>query len=140
MILTKKLCILFVFLIGKSLISFGQATLTVEINGLRNNRGQVLVELSDENGIHVKGISQKIRNNQCIILIQDLNPGKYGLKYFHDENNNSKLDMNWIGIPLEGYGFSNNAKGLFRPPAYEKTIFEVKQSTSINCYVGYILK
>lgn len=140
MSLLKKLCILIIILTANSLISFGQVSLTIEITGLRNNRGQILIELCDENEVNVKGVSQKVSNNQCILLIQDLKPGKYGLKYFHDENNNNKLDVNWIGIPIEGYGFSNNAKGRFGPPAFEKTIFELKQSMSIQCYVGYIFK
>ncbi|MEA4981799.1 MAG: DUF2141 domain-containing protein [Paludibacter sp.] len=137
--LLKKLCVTAIFFTGISLSSSGQIALTIEINGLRNNWGQVLVELSDAKNVGVKGVSHTIRNNQCVIVIEGLNRGKYGLKYFHDENNNSKFDMNWIGIPLEGYGFSNNAKGIFRPPAYEKTLFELKHSMTIKCYISYIL-
>jgi uncharacterized protein (DUF2141 family) len=68
-----------------------------------------------------------------------LKPGKYAFKYFHDENNNNKkMDTNVIGIPKEGYGFSNNAKGRFGPPDFKDTIFEIKNDTTIICTINYI--
>jgi uncharacterized protein (DUF2141 family) len=36
---------------------------------------------------------------------------------------NGKLDTNWLGIPIEGYGFSNDAKGLFGAPSYSAARF-----------------
>ncbi len=44
--------------------------------------------------------------------------GRYSIKAFHDENNNSKLDTNFLGMPTERYGFSNNARGRFGPPSF----------------------
>ena len=41
-------------------------------------------------------------------------------------------------IPKEGYGFSNNAKGTFGPPAFEKTIFEINENTVLKCVTKYI--
>jgi uncharacterized protein (DUF2141 family) len=113
--------LLFLFLIP--LHSFCQLNLTTEIDGLRNSNGQILVELCNEKEIKIKGISQVIIGNKCIITIENLKPGKYASKYFHDQNKNLTLDSNWIGIPTEGYGFSNNAAGTFGPPPFEKTIF-----------------
>lgn len=41
----------------------------------------------------------------------------------HDENTNGKLDTNWIGIPAEGYGFSNDAKALLGAPSFSDASF-----------------
>jgi uncharacterized protein (DUF2141 family) len=110
-----------------------QHTLTIEINDLKNNAGQVLLEFDNENGEKISGEIQKPANNKCVIVIKNLKPGKYAFKYFHDENKNEKLDTNWLGIPKEAFGFSNNANGVFGPPSLEKTIFELKGNTSMKC-------
>ena len=116
----------------------GQFSLTIEINGLINNDGQVLLEFSNEKGEHILGITQNIVENKCIIVIKNLEPGKYAFKYFHDENKNETLDLNWIGIPKEGYGFSNNASGIFGPPSFKKMIFVMIGDTTLKCMLKYI--
>ena len=45
----------------------------------------------------------------------------YSISAFLDENDNASLDKNFLGIPKESYAFSNNVKGMFGPPNYEKT-------------------
>ena len=127
--------ILFVFI--SSDIS-GQVTLKIEIRNLENNLGYILMDFRDGDDKEVKGFSGKITDKTCNIVINDLNPGKYSFKYFHDDNDNKKLDTNWIGIPKEGYGFSNNAKGHFGPPEFIETVFEVKKDTSIVCTAYYL--
>jgi uncharacterized protein (DUF2141 family) len=137
MVKLKNLLLFFVLSVLPTTL-IGQFALTIEINSLRNNNGQILVELSNDKEIKIKGITQTIKDKKCIIVIENLKPGKYAFKYFHDENKNEKLDLNWIGMPTEGYGFSNNAKGTFGPPSYEKMIFVIKENTSIKCTPKYI--
>jgi uncharacterized protein (DUF2141 family) len=48
----------------------------------------------------------------------DIPAGTYTLVIVHDENMSSKLDTNWLGIPTEGYGFSNDAKVMLGPPSF----------------------
>jgi len=120
------------------LSSFSQFTLTIEINGLRNNIGQVLLEYSNEKGVRIMGITKNLVDKKCIFVIKNLRPGKYAFKYFHDENKNENLDLNWIGIPKEGYGFSNNAKGTLGPPSFEKTIFVLMENTTLMCTPKYL--
>jgi uncharacterized protein (DUF2141 family) len=45
-------------------------------------------------------------------------PGTYGLAVYHDANANRRFDRNMIGLPAEGYGFSNNAPTLFGLPRF----------------------
>lgn len=135
-----KPCILFLICsLGLVFQSVCQITLQIEISGLRNNKGQIMLELSSEQEKSISGISKEVTNKSCTIIIQNLKPGKYAFKYFHDENRNSNLDVNWLGIPTEGYGFSNNASGTFGPPAFEKTVFEFKQSIVLRCKPTYLL-
>jgi uncharacterized protein (DUF2141 family) len=114
-----------------------QHTLTIEIHGLNNNNGHVLLELSNAKEAVVAGRTRNISNNRCIIVIDSLKPGMYSFKFFHDENKNEKLDTNWLGIPKEGFGFSNNPSMNFGPPSFEKTIFELNESVLIKCKPKY---
>ncbi len=133
----KNIFIIILVLTATPKILFGQFNLTIEINGLKNNNGQVLLEFSNEKGERILGITQKPLENKCIIVIKNLKQGKYAFKYFHDENKNEEVDTNWIGIPTEAFGYSNNAEGTFGPPSFEKTIFELKQNSNLKCTPTY---
>jgi len=134
----KNLFSLFFLLSVLPLSSFSQLALTIEINDLRNNSGQILLEFSNEKGEKITGVTQNIVGNKCVIVINNLKEGKYAFKYFHDENKNESLDLKWMAIPKEGYGFSNNAKGTFGPPSFKKTIFEMKENTTLKCTPAYL--
>ena len=65
----------------------------------------------------------KIRDTQARCDFLDIPPGTYALAVIHDENMNGELDTNWMGIPKEGYGFSNDAKALLGPPSFSEARF-----------------
>jgi uncharacterized protein (DUF2141 family) len=119
-------------------LSSAQIILTIEINNLSNSKGKVLLEFYDGDENVITRVKDSIENNSCSIVIKNLKPGKYAFRYFHDLNNNDKLDTNWIGIPNEGFGFSNNAMGTFGPPDFEKWIFELWADKKINCNPKYM--
>jgi uncharacterized protein (DUF2141 family) len=60
----------------------------------------------------------EIRDTQARCDFVSIPPGTYALAVIHDENRNGKLDTNWLGIPTEGYGFSNEAKALLGAPSF----------------------
>ena len=120
------------------LSSFAQFTLTVEITGLRNNKGNLLYELFDQNQKSLKVGTELISNNKCVIVMDNIKPGKYGFNYIHDENKNKKLDTKMLFIPKEGFGYSNNVDAKFGPPAYKNWIFEVKENTKLSCKITYL--
>ena len=65
----------------------------------------------------------KIRKSQARCDFEDIPPGPYAMAVIHDENMNGKLDTNWLGIPTEGYGFSNNARGVLGAPSFSDASF-----------------
>jgi len=117
-------------------------TLTVTILNFRNNQGQVSVALYDhEEGFPkspdkaLKIITAPISNKKSIILFESLPPGEYAISVFHDENKNGKMDSNIFGIPKEGIGSSNDARGHLGPPHYSDAKFNFNgnaQSVIIN--------
>lgn len=129
----KTYLLIILFLTILPFISVAQISLTIEIQNLRSNAGEILLQIYDENQNKIKGVYGKIVDKKSVIIIENLIAGKYAFKYFHDENKNDKLDSNWLGIPNEGYGFSNNAKGTFGPPSFEKWIFELLDNKKMIC-------
>ena len=65
-------------------------------------------------------------------LIVDVPDGEYAIVFFVDANKNNKLDKNFIGIPKEQYGFSNNAMGSLSAPSFEQAKFSVQGKTTQN--------
>lgn len=133
----NKLFIISILFLLFPLVANSQCILTIEISSLQNNSGEVLLELSDEKEKTIGGYKGSIVEKKCTIIIESLNPGKYAFRYFHDENKNKKLDTNWIGIPNEGYGFSNNAEGSFGPPSFDEMVFEISKDKTVKCIAYY---
>lgn len=66
----------------------------------------------------------EIRETRARCHFLDIPPGTYALAVIHDENLDGKLATNWLGIPKEGYGFSNKAKVSFAgAPSFEDASF-----------------
>jgi uncharacterized protein (DUF2141 family) len=120
----KKLILIY-FLLLSSNLAFPQYKLDIEINGIRNDTGNIMLQLFDEKENIVTQEMSPIKNKTCILAIKDLKPGMYAVRYYHDENLNGKMDVNLVGKPVEGYGFSNNVTGTFGPPPFRKWLFEL---------------
>ena len=58
-------------------------------------------------------------------VIGDLPPGTYAISVYHDANGNQELDTNMLGMPREGYGFSNDARGVAGPPSFQAASFKI---------------
>jgi|TARA_B110000438_G_C15691345_1_gene596912 uncharacterized protein (DUF2141 family) len=58
--------------------------------------------------------------------------GEYAIAIFVDANGNGKMDKNFLGIPKEQYGFSNNVMGRMAAPSFEQAKFEVTGPTIQN--------
>ena len=105
----------------------------VNISNFKSNTGKVHVALFNSESTFLdegfKGVVADIKDNTCTVTFKNIPKGTYAISLFHDENSNGKMDSNFLGIPKEDYGCSNNAKGFMGPPKWEDAKFEVKQST-----------
>lgn len=70
---------------------------------------------------HVRDPSIVSRRAHCVF--EGLAPGEYAIAAFHDENANGDLDRGLFGIPTEGTGASNDARGVMGPPPYDGARF-----------------
>ncbi|GGD17008.1 DUF2141 domain-containing protein [Aquisalinus flavus] len=95
---------------------------------LAGTGGEVLVSLfadadSWQANEPLRGLSRAADSARIEVTLEDLPPGTYAIKAFHDVNGNGKLDTNLIGVPTEPYGFSNGQAGRFGPPSFEAASF-----------------
>jgi uncharacterized protein (DUF2141 family) len=136
----KTLLFLMPALFMRTMLSNG--TLTVTILNFRNNLGQAGVALYNKEEAFpkspdkaVKIVYAPIRDKKAVVVFESLPPGEYAISVFHDENKNGKMDTNFFGIPKEGVGASNDARGHLGPPHYKDAKFNFSgriQSMSIN--------
>jgi uncharacterized protein (DUF2141 family) len=119
---------------GKGALAENVGTLTVVTSGLKEDRGELLIQLansraayeSDENPFRFAAVP--VAGRQGTAVFEGLPYGEYAVKVFHDANQNKKLDFGMMG-PKESYGFSNNARGLFGPADYDAAKFNLDTAT-----------
>lgn len=120
-----------------SIIAQQEFTLTVDIDNIQSDKGKIAIAIFEnkdsymKDGQEVASTLVEIKNKKCraSFLLQE---GSYAITVFHDINNDLKLSTNWIGIPNEPYGFSNNPKATFGPPGFDKASFVLDQNKSIS--------
>jgi len=126
---TLKITLLLAFM---ALYGQAQNTLTVHVTGLKSSDGKVMIELVNASGKAVAQQVADISNKKSEIVFDNLKSGKYAIRYYHDENSNGKMDTGTFGIPTEGYGFSNNARGFMGPPDFEDMVFAVNSNAEVT--------
>jgi uncharacterized protein (DUF2141 family) len=108
-------------------------TIKVDVVGLHSNDGEVYCSLySSADGFPdgfakaAKTTTAKISDHHAVCVFPAVPAGDYAIAVFQDENSNGKLDRNFMGIPKEGVGASNDAKGSFGPPKFADARFSYK--------------
>ncbi len=114
----------------------GAADLAIDVTGLRSGAGDVRYGVYAEprhfpkpEGRIAKGLVAA-REDGVTIMVRGLAPGTYAVAVYHDENGNGKFDQGFLGIPLEDFAFSNDARAIFSAPDFEEAAFEVSESAS----------
>lgn len=71
------------------------------------------------------------------LTFKNIPNGVYAISLFHDENLNKKLDKNFLGIPQEGYAFSNNVHHALRAAEFSEANFSLNGNQKIAIKMGY---
>ena len=93
--------------------------------------GSVVKEKRSEVGVF-KGLELYLEPMDSSQLNTEIPDGEYAIAFFIDANGNKKLDKNFLGIPKEQFGFSNNAMGTLSAPSFEQAKFKVAGNTVQN--------
>jgi len=112
--------------------STGTCSLTVRVTGIRNTEGNIRVVLRRDRDtiVEAREVAIDAKTLTAQTVFDKLAEGTYGVAVMHDENKNGKLDMNEMGMPLEGYGHSNNPAQRMGPPSFDETKFAISHPGS----------
>jgi len=117
----------------------GVSTLTVQITGLRNAKGKINLTLyRDSTFVQTRDIEIDAKTSSAKAVFEKIPQGIYAVYMFHDENMNGKMDTNFMGMPTEGCGMSNNPKKRMGRPGFNETNFQLNQpATTIEIKLIY---
>lgn len=110
------------------------AVINIKVTNIKNLKGVIRVGIINkaESFPYNAFIGKKVPviANSVNVNFTGLPPGEYAIAVHHDENCNDKVDKNTLGVPLEGYCFSNNVKALIAPPKFKYAKFKLDTSFS----------
>lgn len=113
--------------------------LTVSVTNVRTDKGTLMVSVAKSeagwnNQEKPVAATRLAATGKDAVLHFTLPAGTYAVQVMHDENDNGKLDANFMGIPIEGYGFSNN------PQAMRKANFDEAKFTLTDAPSSIVIK
>ncbi len=114
-------------------------TIIAKVLAFRNSNGNIQLTLYNQEKGFPKDLETSVGTKMVKLTNRDvaevrfsnLPYGTYAIAGLHDENYNEDMDYNWIGMPKEGYCFSNDAKPVLSPPSYNSTKFTLNQKQKI---------
>ena len=125
-----------------STVTLLASNITVEVKNIASNNGEVQIGLfsSAKDFLKIpkayKGASLKA-DGELKYTFKDVPDGTYAISIYHDENSNAKIDRNFIGLPVEGYGLSSGAKAFMGPPKFKDAKFKLSGDKNIAIEMRY---
>ncbi|MFD2551694.1 DUF2141 domain-containing protein [Bizionia sediminis] len=128
------ICLVFAF------ITPTNPKLTLTVNNIKPIQGHIVIAVFNtetnflkEEG-RIKKYTMPVTKNTQELVITDLPYGEFAISIYHDENSDGEFNRNYLGIPKEPYGFSNNVKPRFSAPKYKdcKFLFNENKTLTIN--------
>jgi uncharacterized protein (DUF2141 family) len=119
------------------------APLTVTVDNIRSAQGVIRLSLYaspaewPDKSSKDHDFTMKAEKGQVVFRL-DVPPGIYAVNGFHDENDNGKFDTSLVGIPEEGYFFSNNVRPFVSAPSFDAAKFTFpREGRAISVHVVY---
>ena len=117
----------------------------IEVDGFENLDGNLAIainnsseQFSSNTESYKDTIIDAILHN-ITIVIEDVTPGTYAVSVFHDEDEDGELDLGGIlGIPEEGFGFSNNPAIGFSQPDFNECKFLIEENQSVTVPISLV--
>ncbi len=111
-------------------LAFANPTLTLQTQGLTTSSGQVLCTLydsadtwlQDPGYLAVDAATPNGSTATCVF--EAVPPGTYAISFIHDENDNGDMDNNFLGMPTEPWGMSQDPRVVLSAPSFASASFE----------------
>ena len=134
--------ILFAITLFASTFTFAQSNVEVVIKNIKGKEGTIRVALFDSEDKFLKtpykGEIVKVSGETMSVVFKNVPAGTYGASAVHDENENGKMDTGMMSIPKEGFGFSNDAMGMFGPPKFKEASFILPEVKTVSVTMKYM--
>lgn len=122
-----KIILIGLLVAAATLLTYGQ-DLKIVVKNVKGDNGMVLLALYNSADQFMKKeimtLQVKPTDGEAVAEFKAVALGVYAISVMHDTNGNKELDSNFMGMPKEGFGFSNDAMGMFGPPDFKKASFE----------------
>ena len=114
------------------------SSLTIHVDQIRSPDGHIIALLfNDEKGfpsdqaLAFRVYQIEVKGTAADLVMDNIPQGSYVVSLFHDSNDDGELNRYWYGAPKEGVGVSNNVKGHFGPPDYDKCVVPVTEKQQV---------
>ena len=121
-----------VLIVFSAVANAGDTVVRVTVTGIKGRAGKIRCMLyekergfPDKPKLAARRVEAPIAKNRAVCIFKGVRAGRYAVSAFHDQDNDKRLDTNFLGIPSEGIAVSNNAKGRFGPPKFRDALFSV---------------
>jgi uncharacterized protein (DUF2141 family) len=123
-----------------------QNKIVVAIRNFRNDKGACIVCLYDNAGAFsgkgnpIRMLKIPVSGKIASAVFDNIPTGTYAISVIHDANSNNRFDTNFIGIPTEGYGASQNKLPFAAAPKFDENKFAVSPhtTTAIDIRLRYL--
>jgi uncharacterized protein (DUF2141 family) len=119
--------------------AFAASSVAVTVNRVRPGKGLVRIALVNKVQFHKR---QKLKkplqrgvvkptDNSIQYRFKEVAPGEYAIQVLQDFDEDGNMTNNWLGLPQEPWGMSNNPPVRFGPPKWERAKFTVTDSSEV---------
>lgn len=118
----------------------------VHITGVRSEKGKIILKIfkdqasfEKEQAFKTQSFDKKMIKNGELTVNIDLPTGTYGLTLLDDENSDGKLEKSFVGMPKEGFGFSNYFLQKMKKPTFDEFKTQIKsEGNKVHIKVKYM--
>ena len=139
-----KTIVLFLFVLLSQVSSEVSDELVIQVSNIKEVKGDIVVSLYNKaddfpkSGRFCKKVSFPIKGKTVTCRLKGIAKGEYAIAIYHDINSDSKFNQNFIGLPLEAYGFSKNARPKFSAPDYDEVKFNFPEENNFKIALIYL--
>ena len=133
--------IAFVTVLLISVQAAAQNKINVQVSNFTNNKGVCIVCLYNNaqayagKGDPLRCLTVAVANKAATASFEEIPEGNYAISVIHDANNNKKFDKNFLGIPTEGYGASQNKLPFAAAPKFDENKFTVTANSTTTSHI-----
>lgn len=118
--------------------ALAQGTIIVRVIAFRSASGDIHLSLYNkeerfpDKDMRMRVVKTPVKNSSVVeVKFENVPFGTYAIAGLHDENRSGDMDFSWMGMPKEGYCFSNDAKPFLSAPTFSEAKFKLDKPQKV---------